>query len=65
MNEQVILAPCPVCEGFVELANPFIGEQTECPDCQELLRVQSLEPLMLGYAYDIDEEPMEYDDDWR
>lgn len=65
MNEHVILAPCPVCEGFVEIVNPFIHQEIECPDCQELLKVQSLEPLLLGYAYDINEEPMPWEEERR
>ncbi|MBO1437533.1 hypothetical protein [Meiothermus sp. CFH 77666] len=56
--ETLEVAKCPVCGGLVEVAGPWVGLEVECPDCTEILRVVSLHPLKLYYAFDPDEEPL-------
>lgn len=55
MTDQ-LAARCPACEGVVELAGPYLGQQTECPDCGALYEVVSLEPLELAYALSGDDD---------
>jgi lysine biosynthesis protein LysW len=52
----MVLASCPSCDGLVRLAAPYLGQQVECPECHQLLKVVALEPLALTYALDSDEE---------
>ncbi len=56
--ETLEVAKCPVCGELVEVANPWVGLELDCPDCGEVLRVISIRPLKLYYAYDPDEEPL-------
>ncbi len=55
---MVGVAKCPVCGGLVELADPWVGLEVECPECGEGLRVVSLQPLQLYYAVDMEEESL-------
>ncbi|GIW24769.1 hypothetical protein [Meiothermus sp.] len=56
--ETLEVAKCPACEGLVEVVNPQVGLEVECPDCGEVLRVVSVQPLKLYYALEPDEEPL-------
>ena len=64
-DSPLIVAACPVCGGVVELAAPAEGMTLECPDCEELLLVASLEPLTLAVATDPDEVPFPPEDEFR
>lgn len=64
MNAR-IAAPCPACGGIVEVVDPRIGQEVDCPDCDEALTVTALDPLRLDYALDADEEPVVVEDDRR
>ncbi len=52
------VSKCPVCDELVEVANPWAGLEVVCPGCGEVLRVVSVRPLRLYYAFDPDEEPL-------
>ncbi|WP_299428746.1 hypothetical protein [uncultured Meiothermus sp.] len=52
------VSKCPVCDELVEITNVRAGLEVECPDCGEVLRVVSIQPLKLYYAFDPDEEPL-------
>jgi lysine biosynthesis protein LysW len=54
MNARVV-ASCPACGGIVEVVDPEIGREVDCPDCEEALLVTALDPLTLDYALDTDE----------
>ncbi len=64
MNAR-IAAPCPACGGIVEVVDPRIGLEVDCPDCEEALIVTALDPLRLDYALDADEEPAVVEDERR
>jgi lysine biosynthesis protein LysW len=51
-----------VCGELLEVVDAHVAEQIECPECGELFRVVSLQPLQLTYAYEQDEEG-EYSDE--
>lgn len=56
--ETLEISKCPVCDELVEVAGARVGLEVECPDCGEVLRVVSVGPLKLYYAFDPDEEPL-------
>lgn len=51
---------CPTCEArFSVSRNTEIGDKVQCPECGELLRVRSLDPIYVEYS---DEDNHGYDD---
>ncbi|MFO7547022.1 MAG: hypothetical protein R6W77_16135 [Trueperaceae bacterium] len=60
-----IAAPCPACGGIVEVVDPQVGLEVDCPDCEEALVVTALDPLRLDYALDADEAPAVVEDEHR
>ncbi|WP_337870947.1 hypothetical protein [Meiothermus sp.] len=56
--ETLEISKCPVCGELVEVADARAGLEVECPECGEVLRVVSVAPLKLYYAFDPDEEPL-------
>lgn len=48
--ETLEAAKCPVCGELVEVPNPRVGLEVECPECEEALRVVEVYPLRLYYA---------------
>jgi lysine biosynthesis protein LysW len=47
----VKMAKCPECENLIQLGkNVKLGARTTCPECDCLLEVISLKPLVLDYA---------------
>lgn len=63
--DRRIAAPCPACGGIVEVVDPQIGLEVDCPDCEEALMVTTLDPLRLDYALDADETPAVVEDERR
>jgi predicted RNA-binding Zn-ribbon protein involved in translation (DUF1610 family) len=61
---STIATRCLVCDALIEVVDAYESKQLECPECGEVFRVVSLEPLQLTYAYDLNEEG-EYDDEDR
>ena len=50
-------APCPECEGNVELpADAMVGEIVPCAGCGAELEVASLEPAALKLAPEVEED---------
>lgn len=51
-------ARCPTCDSWVYVDEDEVelGDQVECSDCGELLRVTSLDPLELDYELGEEEE---------
>ncbi|MGK0619053.1 hypothetical protein [Meiothermus cerbereus] len=56
--ETLEAAQCPVCDELVEVPNPWVGLEVECPECGEVLRVVEVHPLKFYYAFDPDDEPL-------
>lgn len=52
----VMALKCPTCDGIIEILEPEVGKQVDCPDCEALFVVASLDPLELTYALDMEEE---------
>lgn len=51
-----LAAACPACNEIVEVAHPEVGREVDCPACGEALAVASLDPVVLRYALDMEEE---------
>ncbi len=62
-GESVLAAVCPTCDGVVEVPEPVIGMEVECPECEDLLLVVDLEPLILASSSDPDEIPSRRDEE--
>ncbi|MER3482983.1 MAG: hypothetical protein C4332_07350 [Meiothermus sp.] len=56
--EGLEVGKCPVCEALVEVSRPAVGQELECPECGEVLKVISTAPLKFYYALPYDEEPL-------
>lgn len=56
--ESLEVAKCPVCEALVEVARPVQGQELECPECGEALKVVGTAPLKLYYAFPADLDPL-------
>ena len=63
--ETLEVTQCPVCGGLVELVSPKLGMETECPECEEALRVISVHPFKLYYVLASDLEPLPEVDEHR
>lgn len=63
--ETLEVTQCPVCGGLVEVVNPKVGLEVECPECSEVLKVISLHPFRLYYALASDLEPLPESDERR
>ncbi len=59
-----VVTACPICQGVIELINPQLGVTVACPDCGEEWQVVKVQPLELGYAFDMDEEPALEDEEY-
>lgn len=62
MSERGV-AVCPACSELVSLAEPYVGLQFECSNCEELLTVVTLDPLTVTYALDADDSGFYTDPD--
>ncbi len=60
---KVIATACLVCGEFIEVVDGYGDKQVECPECGEVFRIVSLEPLQLAYAYDLNEEGEFFEED--
>jgi lysine biosynthesis protein LysW len=63
-------AKCPLCGEKIKIGvKPWKGQKLECPACEEILEVVTLNPLSLDWPYDdsgylnfdYEEEEAEYD----
>lgn len=61
-SDTVLAAICPTCEGVVQVPDPVVGIEVECPECEDLLLVVEVEPLTLVSASDPDEIPSRLED---
>lgn len=60
---STIATRCLVCDALIEVEDAYESKQVECPECAEIFRIVSLEPLQLTYAYDENEQGEFYDED--
>ncbi|MCL6525443.1 MAG: hypothetical protein K6T57_01050 [Thermaceae bacterium] len=56
--EGLEVAKCPVCEALIEVSHPTLGQELECPECGEALKVIHTAPLKLYYAFPTDLDPL-------
>jgi uncharacterized paraquat-inducible protein A len=45
------LAYCTVCDEIISLRNPRVGQRLFCPHCEMAVKVLSVNPLDLSWAY--------------
>lgn len=60
---DTLVATCPSCDEIFEIDHPEVGREADCPNCGEALVVASLEPVVLRYALDMEEEASFPEDD--
>ena len=60
---KAIATACPICGELIEVVDGYGDKQVECPECGEVFRIASLEPLQLAYAYDLNDEGEFYEED--
>jgi lysine biosynthesis protein LysW len=52
---------CPTCEARFTVSRDLeVGDKVQCPECGEMLRVRSLDPIYVEYTYD--DEDYGYED---
>ncbi len=61
-SDSVLAAICPTCDGVVEVPDPVVGMEVDCPECEDLLLVVETEPLTLVSASDPDEIPSRFEE---
>ncbi len=49
-------AKCPLCEADIKVPMKKIGYEFSCPECNERIVVKQINPLVLDFATDEDEE---------
>ena len=54
---------CPNCDAKFELGNRLVGDRFDCPECEVELEVVTVEPPVVSWAYDSDNDDWEQEDD--
>lgn len=58
------VTPCPVCDSIIDFCGAQPEQKVECPECAEVFKIVSLDPLKLVYAFDLNHEAEFYDEDY-
>ncbi len=60
------LAECPACESRIEIGRKLrIGQITTCPACRERLEVVRLNPIVLDWMSEDNDDSEDWDGDRR
>ena len=61
------ISKCPLCGEKIKVGNqPWLGQEFECPACEAILEVVTLDPVSLDYPYDDDGYlEADYDEDFE